>query len=106
MRRHIKRSRIWSHFKGSLFDFFLGGLGMHSANLSLEFTGNELASQSDLRLVKAARAGSEAGFAELQQLYENRLYRTIFAITKNHEDSEDALQNQRGVTSGLPTIRK
>jgi RNA polymerase sigma-70 factor (ECF subfamily) len=66
---------------------------MHSANLSLESIGNELASQSDLRLVRTARAGSEVAFAELHRLYAHRLYRIIFAITKNHEDAEDALQN-------------
>jgi RNA polymerase sigma-70 factor (ECF subfamily) len=66
---------------------------MHSANLPFEFIGNELVSQSDFRLVEAARAGSEAAFADLHRLYAHRLYRTIFAITKNHEDAEDALQN-------------
>ena len=33
---------------------------MHSADLSLEYVGNGSVSRSDLRLVKAARAGSEA----------------------------------------------
>jgi RNA polymerase sigma-70 factor (ECF subfamily) len=65
---------------------------MHSANLSLEYIGNDLVGQSDLGLVMAARAGSDAAFAELHQLYARRLYKTIFSITKNHEDAEDALQ--------------
>jgi RNA polymerase sigma-70 factor (ECF subfamily) len=67
---------------------------MHSADLSLKCVENELVSQSeDLSLVSAVRAGSEAAFGELHRLYAHRLYRTIFAITKNHEDSEDALQD-------------
>jgi hypothetical protein len=40
---------------------------MHSADLSLEDT------QRDLVLVRAARAGSEAAFAELHRLYARRL---------------------------------
>lgn len=35
---------------------------------------------------------SSACFAELYATYSRRLYNTIFAITKNHEDAEDALQ--------------
>lgn len=66
---------------------------MHSADVSLEFIGNELVIQSDVRLVKTAGAGSEATFSELHRLYAHRLYRTIFVITQNHEDAEDALQD-------------
>jgi RNA polymerase sigma-70 factor (ECF subfamily) len=65
---------------------------MDSPNLSFENIGNELDSQCDLGLVLAARAGSDAAFAELHRVYARRLYRTIFSITKNHEDTEDVLQ--------------
>jgi RNA polymerase sigma-70 factor, ECF subfamily len=66
---------------------------MHSADLSLEHSGNEPDSHCDLVLVAAARAGSEAAFAELHRLYARRLYRTIVSITKNHDDAEDVLQD-------------
>ena len=42
--------------------------------------------------VMAAQAGSQVAFAELYALYSRRLYRTIFAITKNPEDADEALQ--------------
>lgn len=48
---------------------------------------------SEAELVAAAKAGSPNAFAELQSQYSRRLYRTIFGITKNHEDTEDALQD-------------
>jgi RNA polymerase sigma-70 factor (ECF subfamily) len=65
---------------------------MDSANLSFENFANVLDSQCDPGLVLAARAGSDAVFAELHRVYARRLYRTIFSITKNHEDTEDVLQ--------------
>jgi RNA polymerase sigma-70 factor, ECF subfamily len=52
----------------------------------------KLAVERDAELVNAARAGSTSAFAELQGLYSHHLYRTIFSITKNREDTEDALQ--------------
>src|ERR1700733_10328562 len=55
--------------------------------------GNEDAASRDLELVAAARAGSNAAFEEIQSHYSRRLYRRIQSITKNHEDSEDALQD-------------
>lgn len=48
---------------------------------------------SEAELVSAVKAGSANAFAELQSQYSRRLYRTIYAITKNHEDAEDALQD-------------
>jgi RNA polymerase sigma-70 factor, ECF subfamily len=53
----------------------------------------QLAAQRDGQLVSAAKAGSNDAFAELQNLYEQRLYNTILRITKNHADAEDALQD-------------
>lgn len=47
----------------------------------------------DLALVAAAQSGSAAAFAELREIYSSRVYRTIMAITKNHEDAEDVLQD-------------
>jgi RNA polymerase sigma-70 factor, ECF subfamily len=44
-------------------------------------------------IVAAAQAGSARAFAELHALYSRRLFKTIFAITRNREDAEDALQD-------------
>lgn len=44
-------------------------------------------------LVAAARAGSSAAFAELRNIYWQRIYRQLLTITKNREDAEDALQD-------------
>lgn len=54
--------------------------------------GKEQAGHRDSHLVAAAQAGSAEAFAELESLYCKRLYRTIFGITKNREDAEDARQ--------------
>jgi RNA polymerase sigma-70 factor, ECF subfamily len=43
-------------------------------------------------VVIAAQACSPVAFAELYALHSRRLYRTIFAITKNPEDADEALQ--------------
>ncbi|MGB8538102.1 MAG: RNA polymerase sigma factor [Acidobacteriaceae bacterium] len=44
-------------------------------------------------LVAAARSGSSAAFAELREIYGQRLYRKLLTMTKNREDAEDALQD-------------
>ena len=44
-------------------------------------------------LVTAARAGSSTAFAELREIYWQRIYRQLLTITKNREDAEDALQD-------------
>ncbi|WP_348269628.1 sigma factor [Edaphobacter paludis] len=44
------------------------------------------------RLVVAAQSGSQAAFSELFSRYSQRMYRTVFAITKNAADAEDAMQ--------------
>jgi RNA polymerase sigma-70 factor, ECF subfamily len=44
-------------------------------------------------LGKAAKQGSAEAFEELARLYSRRLFRQIFAIVRNYEDAEDALQD-------------
>jgi RNA polymerase sigma-70 factor (ECF subfamily) len=51
------------------------------------------AAAHDDELLRAAKAGSHAAFAELQKMYAHRLYKCILSITRNHEDAEDALQD-------------
>jgi RNA polymerase sigma-70 factor (ECF subfamily) len=47
----------------------------------------------DRQLVSEAQAGSSSSFDQLQRLYRSELYKTILAITRNREDTEDALQD-------------
>jgi RNA polymerase sigma-70 factor (ECF subfamily) len=42
--------------------------------------------------ILALQAGVPEAFAELYETYSRRLYHAIFAITRNHQDTEDALQ--------------
>jgi RNA polymerase sigma-70 factor (ECF subfamily) len=44
-------------------------------------------------IVVAAQAGSSAAFEELHSIYSRRLYQTIFSITRNPHDAEEALQD-------------
>jgi RNA polymerase sigma-70 factor (ECF subfamily) len=53
----------------------------------------KLAEQRDDQLVCAVQAGESGAFAKLYATYSRRLYKTIFAITRNREDAEDALQD-------------
>ena len=44
-------------------------------------------------LVEAAQAGQEWAFVELCTRYSKRVFNTIYGVTKNREDAEDALQD-------------
>ena len=44
-------------------------------------------------IVTAAQAGCPAAFEKLHSIYSGRLYRTIFSITRNPQDAEEALQD-------------
>jgi RNA polymerase sigma-70 factor, ECF subfamily len=57
-----------------------------------KITEVEWINRRDQKLLAAARAGSNAAFEELQNLFSNRLYKRVLSITRNHEDAEDALQ--------------
>src|SRR3984957_1893864 len=48
---------------------------------------------SDQGLVSAAMAGDVTAFTDLCRLHSPRLFGTIRQITRNHEDTEDALQD-------------
>jgi len=62
------------------------GTAIHGIN------GHADSASRDLELVDAVKAGSNAAFEELQSRYSRRLYHRIQSITRNHEDTEDALQ--------------
>jgi RNA polymerase sigma-70 factor, ECF subfamily len=55
--------------------------------------GDDTAPLSDQHLVVAARSGCRSAFNELWNLYSHRVYKTVFNITKNKQDAEDALQD-------------
>jgi RNA polymerase sigma factor (sigma-70 family) len=48
---------------------------------------------NDDSLVEAAQAGQEWAFVELCSRYSKRVFNTIYGVTKNREDAEDALQD-------------
>lgn len=65
--------------------------GDNRSTLSNVHTMNRpIGHESDI--VLAAQAGSCEAFAKLYALYSRRLYKTIFTITRNPADAEDALQ--------------
>jgi RNA polymerase sigma-70 factor (ECF subfamily) len=51
------------------------------------------ATPRDEELLRAAKAGSHAAFAELERIHSRHLYRRILSMTKSREDAEDALQD-------------
>ncbi|NOX67689.1 MAG: sigma-70 family RNA polymerase sigma factor [Gammaproteobacteria bacterium] len=48
---------------------------------------------SDVQLAAAAKAGSDAAFAELVERYQERLLRFLLTRCASHADAEDALQD-------------
>ena len=64
-----------------------------TSNKSARKLGDDTASLGDQHLVVAARSGCRSAFNELWNLYSHRVYRTVFNITKNRQDAEDALQD-------------
>jgi RNA polymerase sigma factor (sigma-70 family) len=62
-----------------------------AGNHVVPFTERSL--MSDDSLVEAAQAGHEWAFLELCSRYSKRVFNTIYGVTKNREDAEDALQD-------------
>ncbi len=52
-----------------------------------------VASDEDLPIVDRVLAGEKQAFEELVRRHERRVYRTTFAVTRNPEDAEDAMQD-------------
>jgi RNA polymerase sigma factor (sigma-70 family) len=61
-----------------------------SSNIARFPEGNTM---NDDFLVEAAQAGQEWAFVELCSRYSKRVFNTIYSVTKNREDAEDALQD-------------
>ena len=53
----------------------------------------EPTAMGDDMLVAAAQGGQEWAFVELCARYSKRVFNTIYGVTKNREDAEDALQD-------------
>ncbi len=60
----------------------------HGIGLNLDFQ-----SMSDEGLIAAAQSGQEWAFVELCTRSSKRAFSTIYGVTKNREDAEDALQD-------------
>lgn len=52
-----------------------------------------LESTNDARLILAARAGDAAAFSELRRRHHSKILLTVYRITRNWEDAEDAVQD-------------
>jgi len=61
--------------------------------VAIEVASRHIEPLRSKQLVAAARSGSAAAFAELREIYAQRVYRKLLTITKNREDAEDALQD-------------
>jgi RNA polymerase sigma-70 factor (ECF subfamily) len=61
--------------------------------VSMEVVSYYNESLQSRELVAAARSGSHAAFAELREIYAQRVFRRLLTMTKNREDAEDALQD-------------
>jgi RNA polymerase sigma-70 factor, ECF subfamily len=59
----------------------------------MEFTFSGNPPMSDDGLIAAAQSGQEWAFVELCARNSKRVYRSIYQVTKNPEDAEDALQD-------------
>jgi RNA polymerase sigma-70 factor (ECF subfamily) len=60
---------------------------------SLPDASGYASAQGDQHLVLAARSGCGIAFNELWNLYSRRVYKTVFKITRNAQDAEDATQD-------------
>ncbi len=65
-----------------------GDVAKHGINLNVEFH-----TMSDEGLIVAAQSGQERAFVELCTRSAKRAFSTIYSVTKNREDAEDALQD-------------
>ena len=63
----------------------LDDTGAMSTTCRLKYLSDEL-------LVVRAKAGDTSAFVELKERYSTKVRRTIYRITRNREDAEDALQ--------------
>jgi RNA polymerase sigma factor (sigma-70 family) len=64
------------------------GVAEHGIDLNVE-----LHTMSDEELIAAAQSGQEWAFVELCSRSAKRAFSTIYSVTKNREDAEDALQD-------------
>jgi RNA polymerase sigma-70 factor, ECF subfamily len=60
--------------------------------MTMNANSRQFAASDDLDLVHASKNGDAAAFEQLVKRYERRLLRTSQTITRNREDSEDAVQ--------------
>jgi RNA polymerase sigma-70 factor, ECF subfamily len=61
-------------------------------NDQAQANGNQCCEDPDQTLVQRARSGDHAAFDMLMLQHKDRIFHTIFRITKNREDAEDQVQ--------------
>jgi RNA polymerase sigma factor (sigma-70 family) len=67
---------------------------MNQSKMEIEpYSGAKLAVMPDEYLVALAKSGNQLAYAELCERHSNMVFRTVNRITRNKEDSEDALQD-------------
>jgi RNA polymerase sigma factor (sigma-70 family) len=66
---------------------------MNSCNASQSGIDLNLPSMSDEGLIAAAQSGQEWAFVELCNRSSKRAFSSIYSVTRNREDAEDALQD-------------
>jgi RNA polymerase sigma factor (sigma-70 family) len=71
----------------------LEGLGTSKRQGKVSPVGSESQQPAEEKLVKAAKAGHSTAFGSLCERYAQQLLRVTHRITRNHEDSEDAVQD-------------
>src|SRR6202522_3042163 len=76
--------------KSALEVAFMSACSVVSSNIPHRLEPNAL---SEDRLIAAAQNGQEGAFVELCTRNSKRVFNTIYGVTKNREDAEDALQD-------------
>jgi RNA polymerase sigma-70 factor, ECF subfamily len=66
---------------------------MTDEEVAMEVTSGHTEPLRSRQLIAAARSGSATAFAELREIYAQRVLRKLLIITRNREDAEDALQD-------------
>jgi len=68
-------------------------LAISNENRKIRGVASEIQVPTEKNLVKAAKSGQSSAFATLCERYTQQLLRATYRITRNREDSEDAVQD-------------
>jgi RNA polymerase sigma-70 factor (ECF subfamily) len=68
------------------------GIFMDTCISQYNFSRQLLAGAADSVLVTAAKSGDQTAFAPLWERHSNRVFRSVYRITRNRDDAEEVLQ--------------